>query len=295
MVSACVTHMDLERPIFTNADIIIAAAGIHATLQAWANRGTLRLPDPQRNRGLGKKRLYSTLDVAGLVAIKTLTGFGLSATAATQIVQRLKNEPETALTWRRALVRTVQHLYILVFEGETRPLLCAGGAAMTSVLEGLNNSAGAAVFDVGPPIVRAMEAFGGRKSAEGSVVPGLEDVRSEAPLHHAGARPTAPPRPPIPGEYPKYKYRKGRKTIVKDAEAKQLWAMLGKIFRSDSLAGWQHDRALFHPPPATKSCTRQSTEPADLRDSPIGFTEPGVSILGLCGPRAAGSLGLRLW
>ena len=45
------------------------------------------------------------LDVACLVAIKTLTGVGLSATAAGQIVQRLQREPETALTWRRTTKR----------------------------------------------------------------------------------------------------------------------------------------------------------------------------------------------
>jgi len=48
--------MDLEQPTFTNADIIAAAGVNPATLQAWANRGTLRLPEPQRNPGLGKKR-----------------------------------------------------------------------------------------------------------------------------------------------------------------------------------------------------------------------------------------------
>jgi len=43
---------------------------------------------------------------------------------------------------------------------------------------------------------------------------------------------------------------------------KQLWAKRGKIFRSDSLTMWQHDRALFQPALSTKSFTRQSAEPA---------------------------------
>jgi len=43
--------MDLEEPIFTNADII-AVAGVNlATLQAWANRGTFRLPEPPAKSG----------------------------------------------------------------------------------------------------------------------------------------------------------------------------------------------------------------------------------------------------
>ena len=128
--------MDLEQPTFTNADII-AAAGINpATLQAWANCGTFRLPEAQRNPGLGRKRLYSTLDVACLVAIKTLTGLGLSATAAAQIVQRLQNKPQMAETWRRALEEAPRHLCILVTEGDTRLRLCAGGAASGKAARG---------------------------------------------------------------------------------------------------------------------------------------------------------------
>jgi len=106
--------MDLEPLIFTNADII-AAAGINpATLQAWEDRGTLRFRESQRNPGLGKKRLYSTLDVACLVAIKALTGFGLSATAAAQIVHGLQNEPHTTAIWRTTLKQAARHLHILV-------------------------------------------------------------------------------------------------------------------------------------------------------------------------------------
>jgi len=48
-------------------------------------------------------------------------------------------------------VRTVPHLYIFVSEGETRPLLCGvDGSGMPFVLEGLDNSSWAAVFECEP-------------------------------------------------------------------------------------------------------------------------------------------------
>jgi len=66
----------------------------------------------------------------------------------------------------------------------------------------------------------------GRKSAE---VFALEEAQPEAPQHRAACPPTLPaPRPFIAGEYPKYKYQKGRKTIVKNAEAE---AALGEAWQ----------------------------------------------------------------
>jgi len=157
-----------------------------ATLQAWANRGTFRLPEAQRNPGLGKKRLYSTLDVACLVAVKTLTGFGLSVTAAAQIVQHLQNEPQTAAAWRRALGHAPGHVYIVLAEGDTAARLYAGAAAtelMPLVVKSLNDGSGAAaLFDVGPPIVRAMEALRGRRTRHAS------DQREAANRLHRAAR-----------------------------------------------------------------------------------------------------------
>ena len=130
-----------------------------------------------------------------------------------------------------ALKHAVCHLYNLVAEGDRGLWLCAGGAAtelMPFVLKNLTERSGAAVFDVGPPIARAMEALRGWRSAEGSVIPGLEEARPEAPRHQANSLPTALPSPFIAGEYPKYKYQKGRKTIVKDAEEE---AALGEAWQ----------------------------------------------------------------
>ena len=49
--------MDLAQNVFENADLI-AVTGVSAvTLQSWANRGILPLPENRRNPGAGKKRL----------------------------------------------------------------------------------------------------------------------------------------------------------------------------------------------------------------------------------------------
>ena len=47
--------------------------------------------------------------------------------------------------------------------------------------------------------------------------------------------------------------------------------------------------------PSKRYGVREDPSPRRDPDTTIGFTEPGVSILGLSRPRTADSLGLRLW
>jgi DNA-binding transcriptional MerR regulator len=73
-----------------------------ATLQTWANRRILPLPEDRRNPGAGQKRLYSGLDAARIAAMQTLTRLGVSANAAAKIIGRFESG-QTADAWMQAL------------------------------------------------------------------------------------------------------------------------------------------------------------------------------------------------
>ena len=205
--------MDLDQPIFNSADVVAATGMQPATLQAWANRGILRVSDSQRNPGPGQRRLYSALDIARITATQALIGLGVSAATAAQIAWRVQHDPQKAAIWRQALEHAARHICIFVSAGDAAPRLCAGNAAeMASlVAEDLNDMSASAVFDVGPAICQAMEVLRGRKRGEAAPDSVCEPVPSAAAQHDAGKSPAPIPPPPASRhkEYPSYRYHKG--------------------------------------------------------------------------------------
>src|SRR4030095_4693703 len=73
----------LDRPQFSQSEVLWVTKLAAATLQTWVNRGIVDLSE--RNPGTGKPRQYSALDVCRLSIMRSLTDLGISVSTAQSI------------------------------------------------------------------------------------------------------------------------------------------------------------------------------------------------------------------
>jgi DNA-binding transcriptional MerR regulator len=185
--------MDLAQGAFGNADLIAATGMSAATLQTWANRGILPLPENRRNPGAGKKRLYSGLDVARVAAMQALTRLGVSASAAAKIIGRMESG-QMADAWMQALTLASTHVYVFIADGGAIPAIYAGDdeTAVAHIPRRLHAEPGGgaeksvAVFDVGPNVCRALLSLYGQPKKQ-------MDAKPSLPGETPAAVPPAPP------------------------------------------------------------------------------------------------------
>ncbi len=79
--------MDLQKPIFESADVCRVTGLTPTMIQNWVNRHVVE-PAAGSNPGLGRRRLYSAVDIIMFDLIRRLVEFGLSPSVTAHAVKQ---------------------------------------------------------------------------------------------------------------------------------------------------------------------------------------------------------------